>query len=83
MKAIAWAQQNRYVNGYGDGRFGPEDDMTVEQAMAMIYRFFGSPSADLSILDGLENRGQVSPWAREGMAWALANGFLRSVRLYF
>ena len=82
-EAVAWAQQNGYVNGYGDGRFGPEDDMTVEQAMVMIYRFFGSPSADLPILDGLENRGQVSPWAREAMAWALANDFLRSTEKVF
>lgn len=82
-EAIAWAQQNGYVNGYGDGRFGPEDGMTVEQAMVMIYRFFGSPSADLSLLDGLAYSGQISPWAREGMAWALANGFLRSTEEVF
>ena len=75
-EAITWAQQNGYVNGYGDGRFGPEDSMTVEQAMVVIYRFFGSPSADLSILDGLECGGQISPWARKAMAWALANDFL-------
>ena len=31
-EAVAWAQQNRYVNGYGNRRFGPEDSMTVEQA---------------------------------------------------
>ena len=57
--------------------------MTVEQAMVMIYRFFGSPSADLSVLDRLACGGQVSPWAREGMAWALANGFLRSTEEVF
>ena len=81
--AVAWAQQNGYVNGYGNGRFGPEDSMTVEQAMVMIYRFFGSPAADLSKLDSLECGGQISPWAREGMAWTLANGFLRSTEEVF
>ena len=82
-EAVAWAQQNGYVNGYGDGRFGPEDSMTVEQAMVMIYRFFGSPSADLSLLDSLAYSGQISPWAEEAMAWAMANGFLRSTEEVF
>ena len=75
-EAITWAQQNGYVNGYGDGRFGPEDDMTMEQALVMIYRFFGSPAADLTVLDGLAGSGQISPWARDAVAWTLANGFL-------
>lgn len=32
-EAITWVQQNGYLSGYGNGRFGPEDPMTVEQAM--------------------------------------------------
>ena len=40
-EAVAWAEQNGYLGGYGNGFFGPEDAMTVEQAMVMIYRLFG------------------------------------------
>ena len=40
-EAVAWAEQNGYLGGYGNGFFGPEDAMTVEQAMVMIFRLFG------------------------------------------
>ena len=47
--------------------------MTVEQAMVMIYRFFSSPAADLSAMDCYEDESQVSPWARNAVAWTIAN----------
>ena len=28
-EAVAWAEQNGYLGGYGNGFFGPEDMMTV------------------------------------------------------
>lgn len=34
-EAVAWAEQNGYLGGYGNGFFGPEDMMSVEQAMVM------------------------------------------------
>lgn len=76
-EAVAWAQQNGYLFGYGGGLFGPEDSMTVEQAMLMIYRFFGSPDADLSILGGVKGGDQVSPWAKDAVAWTMAAEVLR------
>ena len=43
IEAITWTQGNGYLGGYGNGLFGPEDQMTVEQAMVMLYRFSKSP----------------------------------------
>ena len=37
-QAIRWAVDNSIVNGYGDGRFGPDDPVTREQMAAMLYR---------------------------------------------
>ena len=34
-EAIAWVQRNGYLNGYGDGLFGPDDSMTIEQAIVV------------------------------------------------
>ena len=45
--------------------------MTVEQAMVMIYRFFSSPAAEQSVLDGYADGGQVSAWARDAVAWTI------------
>ncbi len=73
IEAIAWAQENGYLGGYGNGLFGPEDHMTVEQAMVMIYRFFSSPAADQSVLNSYEDGDRVSSWAKDAVAWTIAN----------
>ena len=79
-EAITWARRNGYMGGYGNGRFGPDDSMTVEQAMVMIYRFFGSPAADLSVLDKVEGSNRISPWAKNAVAWAIASGIFRPAK---
>ena len=76
-QAVAWAEQNGYLGGYGNGFFGPEDAMTVEQAMVMVYRLFGSPKVtDADILDRYQDGGQASPWARDAVAFAISNKLL-------
>ena len=73
VEAITWAQEMGYLGGYGNGLFGPEDHMTTEQAMVMIYHFFGSPAADQSVLNRYEDGNQVSAWAKDAVAWTIAN----------
>ena len=76
-EAVAWAEQNGYLGGYGNGFFGPEDAMTVEQAMVMVYRLFGSPKVtDTGVLDQYQDGGQVSPWARNSVTFAITNKLL-------
>lgn len=76
-EAVVWAQQNGYMSGYGNGQFGPEDKINVEQAMVMIYRFFGCPDIDdSSVLKKYEDGSQVSSWARDAVAWNIENGLL-------
>ena len=36
--AVKWAAANNIVNGYGDGRFGPNDAVTKEQMALLVYR---------------------------------------------
>ena len=76
-QAVAWAEQNGYLGGYGNGFFGPEDAMTVEQAMVMIYRLFGSPKVtDAGVLDSYKDASQISPWARDAVAFSITNKLL-------
>lgn len=76
-QAVAWAEQNGYLGGYSNGFFGPEDMMSVEQAMVMIYRLFGSPKvADTRVLDQYEDASQISSWARDAVAFAITNKLL-------
>lgn len=76
-EAVAWAEQNGYLCGYGDGSFQPNHTMTVEQAMVMIYRLFGSPKVtNTGVLDQYEDGDQISPWARDAVAFAITNKLL-------
>lgn len=38
-KYIAWASENGIIYGYGNGRFGPDDQISREQMAAILYRF--------------------------------------------
>ena len=64
-RAAAWAAANGIVNGYGDGTFGPNDDITREQLAAILYRY-----ADAN---------QVSGYAADAMSWANAAGLITGV----
>lgn len=76
-EAVAWAEQNGYLGGYGNGFFGPEDMMSVEQAMVMIHRLFGSPKVtDAGVLDSYKDASQISPWARDAVAFSITNKLL-------
>ena len=73
-KAQAWA----LAGGVSDGT-GPDDSITREQLVTMLYRCAGSPAvsdSELALLSQFTDGESVSGWAREAMAWAAANGIL-------
>ena len=77
--AVNWAAKNNIVGGYGDGLFGPDDNITREQMAAILYRYaqfkeYGvSAKGDLS---GFADLSELSAWAEESMAWAVGAGLL-------
>ena len=79
-KAVAWAFSNEIVDGYGNGRFGPDDPITREQ-MALIlqryivYRLKSAPGG-ASALNSFHDRYKVSSWALEAMRWACGSGII-------
>ena len=64
--AVKWMSMMDYVNGYGNGLFGPEDNVTKEQAAAMLYRIIDErvfpPSGFHIGIDYLDIE-EVSDWA--------------------
>lgn len=78
--AVAWAAENDVVAGYGNGPFGPHDNVTREQVAAILRGYSaqkgldGSERADLS---AYADAGAISPWAREAVAWAAATDLIR------
>ena len=74
--SIAWAVENGIVNGCGDGQFGPNDSVTREQFIVMLWRYAGSPKASRRDLE-FADAAQVSDYAQEALCWAVENGVLK------
>lgn len=71
--AVAWAAENGIVDGYGNGLFGPDDNITREQLAVMLWRYAGRPEATISELP-FADAGQVSHYAVDAMRWAVEKG---------
>ncbi|MCR4962378.1 MAG: S-layer homology domain-containing protein, partial [Firmicutes bacterium] len=78
--AVAWANANGIVEGYGNGKFGADDNITREQLAAILYRFAKAQGYDVSQtadLSGYGDAGQVDGWAQQAMAWACGSGLIQ------
>lgn len=77
--AIAWAAENEYASGIGDGVFGRKNPVTREQLALFFYVYAEkngvdvSKTADLSKYDDL---GSVHSWALNAMGWAVDAGLI-------
>lgn len=74
-EALSWALGEGYITGYGNGDFGPADSLTREQAVLILWRYFGSPVVDED-LSAYPDADSVSDVAREAMAWAVSEGII-------
>ncbi len=76
---VAWAAENKIVQGYGNGRFGPGDVITREQMVTFLHRYAKykgysvAASADLSQFRDLDT---LSGFALEPMRWAVGCGLI-------
>jgi len=80
--AVAWAEDNGIVNGYGSEIFAPDDNITREQIAAIMYRFASYKGEDVSIyestkLDGFKDSDSISDWAVDAMKYAVGSGLIK------
>ena len=77
--AVAWADENGIVKGYGSGAFGTNDPVTREQFAAMLYRYArysGRVIQTGNDLTSFKDAARVSSWAQDAMLWAVHNGII-------
>lgn len=77
--AVRWAASEGVVKGYSDKAFGPNDIMTREQFVTIVFRYADTNGADVSArsdLSGYDDAAKVSDWAKDAMEWAVANGIV-------
>ena len=72
--AVLWAAQEAVIGGYGDGRFGTNDDVSREQIVAMLWRDAGRPA--VSGTATFSDAAQVSDFAQTAVVWAQQNGIV-------
>jgi len=73
--AVAWAVENGLVSGYGDGNFGVNDNITVEQLAVMLWNKVGK-AASTATFDANITR---SDWATSALNWCSETGVLEQV----
>lgn len=78
---ILWCYQHGIVSGYDATTFGPDDNITREQAAVFLYRFANSQGynttvTDTTCLNGFADYTSVSSYAVTAMQWAVERGIM-------
>lgn len=73
--AITWASQTGIVSGYGNGQFGPNDNITREQLAVILWRYAGQPTSNAS-LTGFTDIGKASDYTLTALQWAVEKGII-------
>lgn len=73
--AVAWANANGIVSGYGSGKFGPNDKVTREQLAAILYRYAQYKKYDVSVGEdtnilSYNDAQSISSYAIPAIQWA-------------
>ena len=80
--SVAWAQTTGIVSGYGDGSFKPNDYVTREQLVTILYNYAekkGYVTENHGSLSGYADAENVSGWAVEAMNWAVDAGLVHGI----
>ncbi|MDL2273420.1 S-layer homology domain-containing protein [Oscillospiraceae bacterium OttesenSCG-928-G22] len=80
-KAVGWAVKNEIVGGYGEGFFGPDDNVTREQFATILYRYAKYKGIDVSVGEdtnilSYNDALNVSEYAVAALQWACGEGII-------
>ena len=79
VAAISWAAENGIACGYGNGMFGPENDLTREQMVTILWNYAKYKEWDVSVGEdtnilSYDDVFDVSEYAVAAMQWACGAG---------
>ena len=79
--AVSWAAKNEIIFGYGEGLFGPNDDITREQLATILWRYAQYKGMDVSSGENTNilsynDALAVGEYAIPAMQWACAEGII-------
>ena len=79
-EAVAWASDRGIITGYDTGLFGPDDNVTREQLVTMLYRYQKAMEGSISQkgdLSAFRDNDEISAYALEAMTWAVGAGVIQ------
>ncbi len=77
--SVNWMKQNSLINGYGNGTFAPDDVITREQLVTLMYRYakhLDRDSIERGDINKFADVQDLSPWSVEAMRWAVGEGLV-------
>ena len=74
--AVAWASAFGIVNGVGDGKFAPNDPITREQFVTILYRLSEAPDTAPDLGIRYCDTDKISEWAVPAMRWAVDHSII-------
>ncbi|MBQ1251522.1 MAG: S-layer homology domain-containing protein, partial [Firmicutes bacterium] len=78
--AIIWGTEVGIVNGYGDGIFKPEGNVTRQEMAKMMYCYAEYKGADMSAtadFSAFKDGEKVASWAAPYMSWAVGSELMK------
>ena len=83
-EAVRWAAANGIVDGYNATSFGPNDSITREQMVAILWRYCQFRGIDVSVGENTNilsytDAFSVHSWAMEAMQWACGAGVIGGI----
>lgn len=76
--AVVWASENGIADGYGNGIFGADDEVTREQLAVLLKRYADLKSMKFDTKDtqAFKDENDLSSWAEDAVLWAKDSGIL-------
>lgn len=81
-RAVIWAETNGIVNGISDSEFAPDNKITREQIVTIMFRFAKYKGIDVSVGEdtnilSYDDVASVSEYAIPAMQWAVGSGLMK------
>lgn len=81
-KAVAWAKSQDLVDGVSVDKFEPDDEMTQEEFVTLLYRYCiyycGLSGIQPDSLSGYSDADTIAYYAKTPFAWCVAAGIITS-----
>ncbi len=82
--AVRWAAEKGIVTGYSKTSFGPDDNITREQMVTILWRYAKYKGYSVSVLSSVSlknvrDAGKISEYAGDAMLWAYGKGLIQGM----